>query len=195
MDTQADTQRILVSVTALHTLSERVGVSERTLRRAAASGTIQAQRLGPRRLRIDEPEWRWIAAYWPTVSALREVLRTEPSVRLAVLFGSVARGSAHRRSDVDLLVDVDDPSPGALGSLEEKLATTAGRRVQLVTVDAARKAPGLLSDALRDGRPVVDRDEHWPLLLDERDAITRDAERGDAELLDAAMRPLEAGDG
>lgn len=195
MDTQADTQRILISVTALLPLSERVGVSERTLRRAAASGTIQAQRLGPRRLRIDEPERRWIAAYWPTVSALREVLRTEPSVRLAVLFGSVARGSAHRRSDVDLLVEVDDPSPGALGSLEEKLAATAGRRVQLVTVDAARKAPGLLSDALRDGRPVVDRDERWPLLLDERDAITRDAERGDAELLEAALRPLEAGDG
>src|SRR5687767_3606086 len=118
-------------MTVLDDLARELGLSERTLRRAVASGTIRAERPSPRRLRLTEEEREWVVGHWPTVARLREELRTEPSVRLAVLFGSSARGREHRRSDLDLLVELDSPSRDRLARLEERLSTGTGRKVQL----------------------------------------------------------------
>jgi predicted nucleotidyltransferase len=57
------------------------------------------------------------------------------------VFGSVARGDADERSDVDLLVDLLDPQPrgfayfGLIDQLQRQLATALGRPVQVVDVD------------------------------------------------------------
>jgi predicted nucleotidyltransferase len=57
------------------------------------------------------------------------------------VFGSVARGTADERSDVDLLVDLTEPRPrgfhyvGLIVELEEELAGLLGRPVH-VTEDA-----------------------------------------------------------
>jgi hypothetical protein len=48
-------------------------------------------------------------------------------------------------------------------SLAEELAIS-DRNVQVVSLDAARRVPLLLADALRDGRTIVDRDGDWPKL-------------------------------
>src|ERR687895_252103 len=136
-------------MTVLDHLARELGLSERTLRRAVASGTIRAERPSPRRLRISEDEREWVLRHWPTVARLREELRTDPAVRLAVLFGSSARGREHRRSDLDVLVEIDAPTPGGLAELEERLASAAGRKVQLVSAHDAQSSPGLLADALR----------------------------------------------
>jgi len=176
----------------LHDISQELGVSERTLRRAVADGAIRAERPGARRLRISDEERDWVLRHWPTVTRLRKALKTEPSVRLAVLFGSQARGREHRRSDLDLLVEVDTASPGRLAALEERLSAAAGREVQLVSARDAEASPGLMADALRDGRVLVDRDGVWPSLRRRAPQIRRAAQRRDEELLEQALQPLEA---
>jgi predicted nucleotidyltransferase len=183
---------LVCGMTVLHDLAEELRVSERTLRRAVAEGTIRAERPSARRLRLTEDEREWVLRYWPTVARLRAALRTEPSVRLAVLFGSGARGRAHARSDLDLLVDFDAPSPARLAVLEESLSRAAGREVQLVPLRTAQDTPGLLADALRDGRVLVDRDALWRRLKRREPQVRRAAEGRDEELLEQALRPLEA---
>ncbi len=57
------------------------------------------------------------------------------------VFGSVARGDADERSDVDLLVDLGEPQPrgfayfGLIDQLQRELATVLGQPVHVVDVD------------------------------------------------------------
>jgi predicted nucleotidyltransferase len=178
-------------MTVLHDIAGELGVSERTLRRAVGEGTIRAERPSSHRLRIGDEERDWVLRHWPTVARLRAALRTEPSVRLAVLFGSQARGREHRRSDLDVLVDLDAASAARLAALEESLSAATEQEVQLVSLRAAEAAPGLMADALRDGRVLVDRDALWPRLKRRRAQIRRAAECRDAELLERALQPFE----
>ena len=90
------------------------------------------------------------------IDALRAALDDEP-VRLAYLFGSLARGEAHPGSDVDLAVRSDGPlglteSSALIGRLESAL----GRRVDLV--DLHRAPPLLLHEVLSEGIPLIVRD-------------------------------------
>ncbi len=95
---------------------------------------------------------------------LRDALRTEPNVRLAVLFGSQATGTGTERSDVDLLVALVEPSASRVAELAGRLERRIGREVQLVRLQDAEPAPGLMADALERGRVLVDRDGRWPRL-------------------------------
>ncbi len=179
-------------MTVLNDLARELGLSERTLRRAVASGTIRAERPTPRRLRLSEDEREWVLRHWPTVARLRGELRTEPSVRLAVLFGSSARGREHRRGDLDLLIELDSPTRGRLADLDNRLSSATGRDVQLVLARDAKVSPTLLADALRDGRVLVDRDGLWARLKRREASVRRAADLRDQELLERALRPLEA---
>lgn len=179
------------TVTVLQDLATELDVSERTLRRAVADGAIRAERPSARRLRISADEQEWVLRHWPIVALLRAVLRTEPSVRLAVLFGSAARGREHRRSDLDVLVELDAPSPARLAALETRLSDAVGQDVQLVAAGDAHLAPGLLTDVLRDGRVLVDRDRLWPQLKRREHHVRHAAEAHDRELLERALQPLE----
>ena len=92
---------------------------------------------------------------------LRSFFATHPGDAAAVyLFGSVARGSAHARSDVDIAVLLaEDPPPTLEGlqlDLEDELTRRLGLPVQLVVLNWA--SPDLIHRVLRDGRIVLDRD-------------------------------------
>lgn len=55
------------------------------------------------------------------------------------VFGSVARGTATRDSDIDLLIEVDGPTtPWFPGGLVAELETLLGRRVQVVEPESLR---------------------------------------------------------
>ncbi len=149
----------------LKELADEVGVSERTLRRGVAGELIRARRPSSRRLVVSEEETAWVRLHWSLVGRLRGALRTEPNLELAVLFGSLARGDAVAGiSDVDLLVELRRPFPGALEALRLRLSRQLPAEVQIVPLKAARSNPRLLTEVLRDGRPLVDRERSWPRL-------------------------------
>ena len=59
-------------------------------------------------------------------------------VRIGV-FGSVARGEEEADSDVDVLVELEEPIGWELVDLHDRLEEVLGRRVDLVTVGALRE--------------------------------------------------------
>jgi predicted nucleotidyltransferase len=167
----------------LEQLAHEVGVHERTLRRAAGGGLIRVRRPSSRRLSLSDLEKAWVRAHWPLVGELLAVLRTEPNVELAVLFGSVARGTDVKDiSDVDLLVELRRPSPGALEALRHRLAEGLRPDVELVPLRAALHDPQLLAEVLRDGRPLVDREHVWPGLQAQQGRTQAQADRAGREL-------------
>ena len=87
---------------------------------------------------------------------LVEALQTEPSVRLAVVFGSEARDSARRGSDVD--VGVLGPSSHQMSQLQVTLARATGRVVDLIAMEHA--PPLLRFEIAREGQVIVERTPH-----------------------------------
>ncbi len=176
---------------ALQKLADEVGVSERTLRRGVGSGLVRARRPSSRRLVLSEEEASWIRVHWPLVSRLRAALRTEPSLELAVLFGSAARGDdVAGVSDLDLLVELRRPRPGALEALRVRLNRQLPAEAQLVSLDDARRNPRLLSEVLRDGRPLVDREQSWSRLQADAEQIDIRADRQASESHEEARAAL-----
>ena len=92
--------------------------------------------------------------------ALQRVLESHPAVRLAVLFGSAARGEPGPESDVDLGLILDSAAwtPPACWSLEAALGRACRRTVELVPLD--RAPPLLRFEIARDGRVLLDRSPH-----------------------------------
>jgi predicted nucleotidyltransferase len=172
----------------LDQLAAEVGVSGRTLRRAGERQTIRWTRHSPRTVSVSAQEYEYVRKYWPLIERALQVLRTRPGVRLAVLFGSAARGDGRASSDVDLLVHVR-------GGWRERAETAAalesalGRPVQLVDLDGAPSL--LLADVLRDGRVLADRDGEWRSLRRRHRSIARAAQAEDARLGRAARETLE----
>lgn len=161
-------------MTDLDALAEEVGVHGRTLRRAAERGLLRAARRGAREVVIPPSERHYVRAQWSLLSRLLEALRKQPNVRLAVLFGSVARGSQRPESDLDVLVRFRHDDHQARADLVDALQVASGRRVQLVSLEQAEEAPLLLADVLGDGRVLVDRDRDWPRLSRrERQIVSR----------------------
>lgn len=174
-----------MATTSLHRLAEHLGVPERTLRRAAAEGLVHGERVSPRRFLTSLREEAYLRENWPLLRELRAALRTEPGVRLAVLFGSFATGTAGERSDVDLLVRLADPAATRVAELTARLERRVGREVQVVRLDDAERAPLLMRDALERGRVLVDREGEWPDLKDALPTWRRRARAADLPLLDA----------
>jgi predicted nucleotidyltransferase len=97
----------------------------------------------------------WVTAARPPLERVR--------LRLAVLFGSAARGSLRDDSDIDVGIVPSDPQI----TLNEELALQAdlerafGRRVDLVRLDRASVL--LRWRAAREGVPLVAEPRHeWP---------------------------------
>jgi predicted nucleotidyltransferase len=161
----------------LEMLAAEIGVGGRTLRRAASQGTVRAQRISPRKLRLPLGESAYLRRQWPLLGELRAVLRTEPNVRFALLFGSTARGDDRKDSDVDLLVVLRDPSLEQRLDLERRLEASLGREVDVLTLEAAERNPTLLALAVEDGRVLVDRIDLGPKLSAESEQLSRRAQR------------------
>ena len=91
-----------------------------------ADGVIRCERLGPRRQHVDEDERRYAVDHWPLLAKLRRALRTERNVRLAVVYGSVARGEDTPQSDVDVLVSLAEDRPDVAVKLAVRLEGALG---------------------------------------------------------------------
>jgi predicted nucleotidyltransferase len=153
-------------VNSLRRVAAELRLPERTLRRAAADGLVRGERVSPRRFQITLREESYLRTHWELLRALRAALRTEPNVRLAVLFGSTATGSDDEQSDLDVLVALHDPGVRRLAELAERLSRALSREVQLVRLSEAQASPTLMLDVLEQGRVLVDRDDLWSGLQD-----------------------------
>jgi predicted nucleotidyltransferase len=142
-----------------------------------------------RRFKTTLREETYLRRHWPLLSALRRALRTEPNVRLAVLFGSFATGAEAAGSDLDLLVALSNPSAAAVASLSSRLGDRVGCDVQVVRLQEAERSPALMVEVLASGRVLVDRDRLWPML---KAADGRWRRRADEDVpLEEAMPDLE----
>jgi predicted nucleotidyltransferase len=173
-------------------LAADLDVEERTLRRAAAQGALRAGRSGPRRLLLAPGEREYLRAHWPLLSALRRALRTEHGVRLAVLYGSLARGDEDAGSDLDLLVSLAGDRPSAGFGLDVRLQPVCGRRVDVARLERVEsRAPLLLERVLDEGRVLVDRDGEWERLCGGRSALRARALRAHRCQMAGAARVIE----
>lgn len=169
------------TMVALTEAAHKLGADERTLRRAVATGTVRCHERSPRRRQLDDDELAYLSAHWDLLSDLRRALRTEPNVRLAVLYGSVARGDDREDSDADVLVSFAEDRADARIALAVRLERALGRDVDVARLNRVdRSAPLLLLQALDEGRVVLDRDDEWPSVQTRRSEIARRAERDHA---------------
>jgi predicted nucleotidyltransferase len=169
-------------MTAFQSLAEELAINERTLRRALHRGLVRASRPTERRIEMPFTERLYVEKHWPLLGALLGRVRTRHNVRLAVLFGSTARGDDGPDSDVDVLVSFAQEEFHSTATLAATLSEEIGRKVQIVSLEAAHRSPLLLSDVLRDGRILVDRDDEWPKLKRAQNGIERDARQAETEL-------------
>lgn len=176
-------------MTELAMLARDVDVNERTLRRAVSQGTLRGARPTPRTLNLPLTERRYVRRSWPLLADLRAALRTEHNVRFALLFGSAATGTDTPASDVDIIVDLTDPSLERMVDLSEKLAGAISRRVDLIRLHDAEEDPLFLADVVRDGRVLVDRERVWPQL---RQSEARLRRRGSTQKVTRARAALAA---
>jgi predicted nucleotidyltransferase len=89
-----------------------------------------------------------------SLDTLHARLEQVPSVRLAVLFGSEAQGTARRSSDIDLGLILDERGPD-VASLVVDLERALARTVHVVLLDEA--PPLLRSEIGRYGKVLVER--------------------------------------
>jgi predicted nucleotidyltransferase len=171
---------------SLRSLAHMLDLPERTVRRAASEGLIHGERLSPRRFRTSLREEAYLRRRWPFLRELRDALRTEPNVRLAVLFGSMATDAAGPQSDVDVLVVLSDDDVGRMADLAGRLRQRLGRDVQLVRLSDAERSPLLMASVLEQGRVLVDRENRWPEIRRKAPQWQRLAREQDVPLEDAA---------
>src|ERR1700691_1456347 len=112
------------------------------------------------------------------VADLRRALRTEPNVRLAVVYGSFARGRETPESDLDLLVSLAEDRPDAAVKLAVRLERGLGCEVDVARLNRVEEnAPLLLLQAIDEGRVVLDRERQWTRLRERREDIAHRARR------------------
>lgn len=177
--------------TSIRSLARHLGVPERTLRRAAAEGLVRGRHSSARRFETSLREEAYLRRHWPLLSRLRDALRTEPNVRLAVLIGSHATGRATAGSDLDLLVELREGSAERVAQITGRLERRFDRAVQLVRLQDAEGSPSLMADSLHDGRVLIDRDARWPALK-AREASWQRRARSTELPLEQAMPDLDA---
>ena len=102
-------------------------------------------------LALGSVEWSPVTA----IESLTRALERIPSVRLAVLFGSAARGASTSHSDIDVGVSMDHESDFS-PELRVELERVVRRPIDLVCLNLA--PPLLRFEIARDGIVLVARD-------------------------------------
>lgn len=92
------------------------------------------------------------------VETLRDALADFSDIRLAVLFGSAARGEDRPESDLDLGVLLDPYDVGRFWPID--LASNRALRRVMDVVDLNEAPPLLRLEVARDGLVVIERGEH-----------------------------------
>jgi predicted nucleotidyltransferase len=92
----------------------------------------------------------------PALDLIVAALRGGPPVRLAILFGSTARGTQRNDSDIDIGIVPEDPELPLNEelTLQTELSRVSGRQVDLVRLDRASTL--LRWQVVRYGRALIE---------------------------------------
>jgi predicted nucleotidyltransferase len=124
----------------------------------------------------------------PVVAALREALSGRRDVRLALLFGSRARGKARPGSDADVAVLGKD-----LDLLELAADLTEAARVEVDVVSLEDPGYPLLNAVLRDGIVLHEGERHAEATWRSRALMDAETDRpGYERMRDSYLRKLAA---
>jgi predicted nucleotidyltransferase len=178
-------------MTELGLLAREVGVHERTLRRAVNQGSLRARRRTARTLDLSMSEQQYVRRSWRLIADLRGAMRTEQNVRFALLFGSAATGTDIPGSDVDVLVELRDPSLEQVVDLGGRLTEATGRTVDVVRLRDAEAEPDFLADVVAEGRVLVDRENLWARLRSREPDLRRRGRQHEARRAKAALAGID----
>jgi predicted nucleotidyltransferase len=156
-------------------LARELDVSDRTLRRAVSRELLRGTRRSANKLEISSEERAYVRSHWGLLKTLVAVLRTEPGVEAAVLFGSVAKGTDRADSDVDLAVALRSEARTFLPALERRVGRAVGRPVHIVLLEDGVADGRFALEIIDHGRPLTDRGEVWASLRRRRAALARKA--------------------
>ncbi len=84
-------------------------------------------------------------------------LRQEGKIRLAYLFGSLANGAEHARSDIDLAVYLNAENEEDAVEVIDAILVSAEKPVELLRLDDNEESPFVVQQALK-GVPLVEPD-------------------------------------
>ncbi|NUO09906.1 MAG: nucleotidyltransferase domain-containing protein [Candidatus Brocadia sp.] len=76
-------------------------------------------------------------------------LKKEGKIRLAILYGSYARGTPHVRSDIDLAVFVSAKDTEEEIEIIDKILMSAERDIYILRFDEEDKSPFVVQEALK----------------------------------------------
>ncbi|HEV7493065.1 nucleotidyltransferase domain-containing protein [Baekduia sp.] len=172
-------------------IAKSVGTGERTLRRAISDGTIHVVPGNTRPLLVTAEEAEYVRLHWNELGTLRRLLRTEPNVGLAVVFGSFARGEEEPDSDLDLVVSLRRPESLGLERLRERMQSHLRRPLQLIALADVERSSSMMYEVIRDGRVLVDREGRWAALQARRGSVARAARAEGRRIEDEARRAIE----
>jgi predicted nucleotidyltransferase len=156
-------------------LARELDVSDRTLRRAVASELLRGVRRSANKLEISSEERAYIRSHWDLLQTLVGVLRTEPGIEAAVLFGSVAKGTDRADSDVDLAIELRNEARTSLPTLERRVGRAVDRPVHIVLLEDILTDGRFALEIVDHGRPLTDRGEVWASLRRRRATLARKA--------------------
>lgn len=175
---------------ALARVANEVGCSERTLRRYAQEGLIESRNPTGRGIELPMSEELYLKRHWALLSQLKGALRTERDVRLAVLFGSTARGDDRSDSDIDVMVLRHSSSQRMRAALSVRLRHSLERSAHLIDLEQAQESSMLLADILREGRPLLDREQLWTALRGQLSEVREHAAHEEHDLLAKAQQAV-----
>ena len=100
-----------------------------------------------------------------TPLTLTEILRSQPDVELAMLFGSMASGRTHAGSDIDVAVLCTSPLTAQRKmALIAELAQATGRPIDLIDLRTAGEP--LLGQILQHGKRLFGSDEALGIVVE-----------------------------
>jgi predicted nucleotidyltransferase len=177
-------------------IADELDVSDRTLRRAVSRGLLRGSRRSPNKLEISVAERDYAQSHWKLLQTLVRALRTEPGVRAAVLYGSVAKGSDRADSDIDLAIELRPGAATSIPALERRLGRAVGHRVHAVRIADALADGRFALEIVDHGRPLVDRADVWSSLHRRRSTLARlaaaQADTREQQMVDAWTRLVRA---
>jgi predicted nucleotidyltransferase len=179
-------------VSALPKIATQLGTNKWALYRAVNRGAIRCFRPSPRSLEFPPGEIDYLREHWEILSTLIQAFSTEPNVKLAVLYGSLARGDENSDSDADVLIDFYKEDVTSISSIAMRLGNVLGRSVDIAQLSHIKTGfPLLLLQAIDDGRVMIDKDNMWKGLQTSRSTILRAAKKQQKREREEASKCLE----